>query len=147
MAKGELTIIGSGATGTALTATGTAGPVDAHGAVSGVFMLLVSAVTGTSPTLDVWLQHSVDGGTTWDDFGHFTQSTAAATRVAHVSFHSTAGVLAGFGLERAAQAKASTAGVFRDGAIGGLVRAAYTIAGTSPSFTVALTAYFVEPAE
>lgn len=38
------------------------------------FQLTVSAAaTDVGDTLDVYVQHSVDGGTTWDDFVHFTQ--------------------------------------------------------------------------
>jgi hypothetical protein len=41
---------------------------------SAVFLLTVSAVaTDVGDTLDVYLQSSPDGGTTWDDFAHFTQ--------------------------------------------------------------------------
>jgi len=41
---------------------------------SAVFLLSVSAAaTDVGDTLDVYLQSSPDGGTTWDDFAHFTQ--------------------------------------------------------------------------
>jgi len=41
---------------------------------SAVFLLSVTAAaTDVGDTLDVYLQHSPDGGTTWDDFAHFTQ--------------------------------------------------------------------------
>lgn len=39
-----------------------------------VFLLTVSAAaTESGDTLDVYVQHSPDDGTTWDDFIHFTQ--------------------------------------------------------------------------
>lgn len=39
-----------------------------------IFLLTVSAAaTDAGDTLDVYVQHSVDDGTTWDDFVHFTQ--------------------------------------------------------------------------
>lgn len=39
-----------------------------------VFLLNVTAVANAgTDTLDVYLQHSADDGTTWDDFVHFTQ--------------------------------------------------------------------------
>jgi len=39
-----------------------------------VFLLSVSAAaTAAGDTLDVYIQQSPDGGTTWDDFVHFTQ--------------------------------------------------------------------------
>ncbi len=37
------------------------------------FLSVTAAATEAGDTLDVYLQHSPDGGTTWDDFGHFTQ--------------------------------------------------------------------------
>lgn len=39
-----------------------------------VFLLIVSAAaTDAGDLLDVYIQHSPDDGTTWDDFAHFTQ--------------------------------------------------------------------------
>jgi hypothetical protein len=43
------------------------------------FLLVVTNVTGTSPTLDAYIQFSNDGGTTWFDFLHFTQISPAPT--------------------------------------------------------------------
>lgn len=41
---------------------------------SAVFELVVSvAATEAGDTLDVYVQHSIDGGTTYDDVVHFTQ--------------------------------------------------------------------------
>ena len=41
---------------------------------SAVLLLTVSvAATDAADTLDIYVQHSVDGGTTYDDFIHFTQ--------------------------------------------------------------------------
>lgn len=38
------------------------------------FLLNVTAAaTAAGDTLDVYIQSSIDGGTTWDDFVHFTQ--------------------------------------------------------------------------
>jgi len=69
----------------------------------------VTAVSGTSPTLDVKLQDSTDNGNTWTDVdgGAFAQFTAVGQ--AHIT------VL----IRRAANA----------------IRAVATIGGTSPSFT------------
>ncbi len=42
--------------------------------LAGVFQLTVSAAaTEVGDTLDVYIQHSVDDGVTYDDFIHFTQ--------------------------------------------------------------------------
>lgn len=44
------------------------------GIVAGAFQLTVSAAaTDVGDLLDVFIQHSVDDGTTWDDFIRFTQ--------------------------------------------------------------------------
>ncbi len=75
-----------------------------------VVTLNVSAASGTTPTLDVKLQHSPDG-TQWADLGTaFAQKTAA-------------------GLET----KAFTG-------LHGYVRVSYTIGGTTPSFTFSVYA-------
>lgn len=74
--------------------------------------LSVTAVSGTSPTLNVTIQSSDDGGTTWYNLpnGSFTQATVATT-----------------------QALALTT-------FGDTIRVSATIGGTSPSFTYKVTA-------
>src|SRR5215475_9473584 len=44
------------------------------------FIADVGTVTGTSPTIDIAIQTSPDGGTTWYDVWRFAQITAASTR-------------------------------------------------------------------
>lgn len=42
--------------------------------IAAAFLLTVSAAaTDAGDTLDVYIQHSMDNGDTWDDFVHFTQ--------------------------------------------------------------------------
>jgi hypothetical protein len=69
----------------------------------------VTAASGTTPTLDLTVQWSLDGGTTWATTDGtpdaFAQITAAATRVK------------------------------RFPALSGTYRVVWTIAGTTPSFT------------
>lgn len=67
--------------------------------------LIVTAVTGASPTLDVVYQTSPDEGTTWFTHTSFTQATAATT-------------------ERKVITQAGNYG-----------RILYTIGGTTPDFT------------
>jgi len=76
--------------------------------------LVVTAVSGTNPTLDVKLQVSFDGGVTWRDLYHFERQTAAG---------------GGFG--------AGTA-VMPDLIVSGLRRWVWTVGGTSPSFTFSI---------
>ncbi len=61
------------------TSSGNSGTLTPFGAKVGklkaaIYQLAVSAAaTDASDTLDVYVQHSPDDGTTWDDFIHFTQ--------------------------------------------------------------------------
>lgn len=49
-------------------------PVHIERLKAAAFLLTVSAAaTAAGDTLDVYLQSSIDGGTTYDDFVHFTQ--------------------------------------------------------------------------
>lgn len=71
--------------------------------------LNVSAASGTTPTLDVVIEDSVDGGATWNTIGSFAQKTAAGREVINIT-----------------------------NAFGELVRVRWTIGGTTPSFTFAV---------
>ena len=76
--------------------------------------LSIASRSGTNPTLDVVIQHSIDGGTTWFDLITFTQATAAGNE-----------------LKLYSEVDASSAQV-----IGDELRAKWTIGGTStPTFT------------
>lgn len=75
--------------------------------------LVVSARSGTNPTCDVVVQHSIDGGSTWFDLISFTQATAATSE-----------------LKAYSDVQASSAQV-----IGDRLRAKWTLGGTNPSFT------------
>lgn len=81
------------------------------------FQIVCSARSGTNPTLDAKIQHSIDGGTTWFDLVTFTQLTATGQE-----------------LKSYAEVEASSAQV-----VGKLVRASWTVGGTNPSFTFAIT--------
>lgn len=75
--------------------------------------LVVSAASGTTPTLDVTLQHSIDGGTTWFTLATFTQKTATGSE-----------------LKTETEVEAATGEVYGD-----CFRVSYVIGGTTPSFT------------
>lgn len=95
---------------TAITATGNASSVDnaASSANGGVASLHVSAVSGTSPTATIKVQHSTDNSV-WTDLITFTAATAKTWEFKTVS-----------------------------GTVNRYVRAQYTIGGTTPSFTFAV---------
>jgi phage gp36-like protein len=92
----------------ARTATGSGSAVDLASATTADLRLLVSAVAGTSPTLDVSVQTS-DDGATWQTLGSATRMVATGSQPLRLS------------------------GALR------YVRAAWTIGGTSPSFTFSLS--------
>jgi len=70
-AEAQVTLVPSAARTTSSTA---AVVVPVELVQSAIFQLAVSAAaTDVGDTLDVFIQHTVDGGTTWDDFVHFTQ--------------------------------------------------------------------------
>ena len=99
----------------AVTATGTGSAVDGGAATSngGVAQLHVTAVAGTSsPTLDVIIEHSVNGSSSWATLATFTQVTTS-TSAQRVT------VAAGTTVRR-------------------YLRASYTVAGTGPSYTCAV---------
>ena len=95
--------------------------------------LTVSAASGSAPTFDLYLQHSVDdgnGATTWDDFIHFAQMTGTGQQYAQWirDVTPTSPVHAQKNL-------ALTAGTVNQGPVGSKWQFAWVIAGTTPSFT------------
>jgi hypothetical protein len=74
--------------------------------------LNVSAASGTTPTLDVVIEDTFDGGTTWNTIATFTQKTAVAVQAVDVT------------------------GLFTD-----QMRVRWTIGGTTPSFTFDVKLY------
>ncbi|MHB9003991.1 MAG: hypothetical protein ACYC6C_07990 [Coriobacteriia bacterium] len=97
----------------ARTATGTTANLDGYGATETLRAQLdVTAASGTSPTLDVVIQDSLDGGTTWNTVGTFAQKTAAGREVINITTPFSP-----------------------------LLRISWTIGGTTPSFTFAVDWY------
>ncbi len=96
----------------ARTASGTSGPITTPGAAADVVLMVhCTAASGDTPTLDVSLEESADNSNwTAVTASGATQLTAAGNRVA-------------------------AARVSKN-----YVRVAYTIAGTTPSFTFSVTA-------
>lgn len=99
----------------ARTTTGTSAAIDVGDFARALSLLAnVTAASGTTPTLDLSVEWSHDGGTTWaagDPADAFTQSTAASAKIRQVAL------------------KAPT------------YRLRWTIAGTTPSFTFAVSEY------
>lgn len=99
----------------ARTATGTSSAIEARSAAARLNILVnVTAASGTAPTLDVTVEWSFDGGTTWavsDPADSIAQFTAGAVRAKQFNV------------------KAPT------------YRLRWTIAGTTPSFTFSVSEY------
>jgi len=99
----------------AITTTANGAAIDGGAASTngGFAHLHVTAVAGTTPTLDVVIEHSVNGSTLWATLATFTQATTTTTTQRLT-------IAAGASVRR-------------------YVRAVYTVAGTgSPSYTTAV---------
>lgn len=100
------------------------------------YKLTCSQASGTSPTLDVYLQTTDDGGTTFYDMAHFVQLSASGANPEWVTigaedasaYHGTVGD---------ATISASAVGIPH---LSKTLRVKYTVAGTSPQFTFAVVA-------
>jgi hypothetical protein len=106
------------------------------------FYVNATAVTGTSPTLDICWQTSTDGGTTWVNVPwRHTQITAAGVTFLTVRL----GI--GVGEVGAEGAVALTGGTLVKPATvdPNNCRLSYTIGGTSPSFTFTYTLFAMPP--
>lgn len=94
----------------ARTATGNSGVLSGYGPASSLrAQLNVTAVSGTSPSLTVLIEDSVDGGVTFNTIGTFAAKTATGREVINVT-----------------------------GLFGEHLRVSWTITGTTPSFTFAV---------
>jgi hypothetical protein len=146
------------------TTTGTGPDINLiQGWQSAIISATVLTVSGTSPTLDIFVQKKIGqalvgtdtsgsfltGTAVYDDLLHFTQFTTTGTvpRIANL----TTGELASsanstvittvdyLNSVNASGANALAAGSARVGPLGGLWRISWTVGGTSPSF-----AFFVQ---
>jgi hypothetical protein len=132
--------------GTGTTADGNS--LDVSGYTSAILVLNVTAQSGTSPTLDVYVQQELpivsnstwgqvpDGTSAWDDFAHFTQvAGATGTWVARV--------VGGSNVAAAQKDASLSAGSVANGPIGSNWRVKYVLAGTTPSFTFSVSAILI----
>lgn len=93
---------------------------------------ITGTISGTSPTLDVYLQDSVDG-TVWDDRVHFAQLTGVSSG-AFVASVGTGSITLG-----ATTDATLAAGTVKDGIpIAPFIRAKFVVGGTTPSFPIKL---------
>lgn len=95
-------------------------------------MVLVSAVSGTLPTLTAQLQISPDAGTTWLNYGPASGALTAAGTIL-IDIYPTN--LSTSGATPATLTTGATQSVFINGSLPRTWRLSYTIGGTTPSFT------------
>lgn len=118
----------------ARTASGDSGilNVGADQYVGAVILLDVTAQSGTSPTLNVYIQQELPDAT-FDDLGAFTQTGAATGK-------KVIRVVGGSNEHHAAADATLAAGTVRNGPIGGKWRVKWVIAGATPSYTFSVKA-------
>jgi hypothetical protein len=105
-------------TSAALTSTATSSTITPTASGSAAFNVIVTAVSGTNPTLDVVVQESDDSGTNWFDTYHFPRITATGQyRSPFIPM------------------------------IGNRVRYVRTVGGTTPSFTNSVNRLIVNTAQ
>ena len=92
--------------------------------------LKVTTVSGTSPTLDVYVQKLLPDRATYQDIAHFAQSTTTGGQVMHM-------VTGGNKIE-AQQTNALAASTVNAVPFGSEWRISMVVAGTSPSFGLSL---------
>ena len=102
-----------------------------------VFMLKVGTVSGTSSTVDAYIQTLLPDGTTWQDIAHFTQVTSSTS---NQIVHFVTGAASVAAVQTAALAAATIKAI----SIGHTIRAHVVIGGTNPSAVVAVYATFLE---
>lgn len=118
-----------------------------------------TAASGTSPTLNVYVQDKIfpasatdavlakgTGTAIYDDFYAMTQMTGTATKVVRVNMSSLTGSANAASITTADYAIADAslaAGAIRPGPVGNIWRVKYVIGGTSPSFTFNVTAKLI----
>lgn len=107
------------------------------------FVLKVTAAAAAAgDTLDVYVQRTIDGGTTWDDFVHFTQvlgNGGVKTFIAEWTKEVTPETEL-----RAPADGALAAGVLQGGPFGEDIRVKWVIAGSTPNFTFTVLAETVK---
>lgn len=108
--------------------------------VAALFALTVTAAAAAAnDTLDVWVQHSWDDGTTFDDFIHFTQVLGNGGALTHLCPWSLYGG-APSAMHKAVTKTLTAAASPLLGPLGSIWRAQYTVAsGTAAAFTFSLS--------
>jgi hypothetical protein len=132
---GTLTITAS----SAKTTSGNSGVVQfPEGAPDAVQFILNVTASSTPTTLDIYLQHSPNAGTTWYDFAHFAQVGAVSTSIQALTWSRRTGpTIAATQAVVVTGDAALAAGVVINGPIvDNYFRAKWVVAGTSYTFSL-----------
>jgi hypothetical protein len=128
----QVVLLGSAA----FTATGAGDAMPGAECYTAMDVLLdVTAKSGTSPTLDVYIQKLMPDNSTYQDLIHFSQVTATGQQLCSFVQQPTATPIT-------PQSKSATANTQVATLLGHTLRVAYTIGGTNPSFTFSVKADF-----
>src|SRR5215472_12280983 len=134
---------------TLTTSTNSGDMVMPQGYTSAIITCNVNTVSGTSPTMDVYIQNKLpqaastdlsggpaSGTAIYDDLMHFAQITTSSTI-------QVARIVGGGNVIHAQQDGAIGSGSFASGPIGGAWRVKTVLGGTSPSFATSVVTEFI----
>src|ERR1700690_281030 len=119
----------------ALAVTASTAAINLPLADSYAFILNVISAGGTTETLDLAIQSSLDGGTTYQDWWRFTQATTSAVTyclvVQPMVGHGEAGTVA-------TVTNAATGAISNNKSFANPCRLTFTISGTLPTYSIKL---------
>lgn len=119
----------------AVAATANSGAITLPVADEWTFVVSVTTVTGTTPTMDIVFQNTPDGGTTWVNMPLRTSQITAA-RAEYFTLPQNRTSIAD------SSVTAATGGILSENyVLSSKIRILYTIGGTNPSFTFAIYAW------
>jgi hypothetical protein len=137
--RGAVTTIVASATQSASGNSGALNlPALLGGGADGVQFILNVTASSSPTTLDVYLQHSPNQGTTWYDFAHFVQVGAVSTAIQSLSWarRSQALVTANTGVITTGDAALAAGIVINGPIVDNYFRAKWVIVGTSYTFSL-----------
>ena len=132
-ASTQQTLVASNTITSTATSTGTIIGLDCFSIAE--LQLKISAASGTTPTLDIYVQKLLPDGSTFDDLIHFTQATTTASYVATFT-------VGGNGMHTQAVRSLAAGSVRSNTSIGNTWRIDAVVGGTNPSFTWSLVGDF-----
>lgn len=103
----------------------------------------ITPVTGTTPTLNLYVQQSLDGGATFVDIAALAQATTAVTTATRLRLSAKLMTRADDAIVTGVGDATTTAGQLSGiPLVANGLRIKWVIGGTNPSFTFAVNAYY-----